>query len=85
MTPDVQVLYGDAWTLAPTLEPASIDCCVTSPPYWGLRDYGHADQFGLEATPQEYVSHHVDLLDRMPSQIRVKRGDDGLSVVEVAA
>ncbi len=33
----------------------SVQCCVTSPPYWGLRDYGHADQIGLEATPEAFV------------------------------
>ena len=49
----------------PPLEPASIDCIVTSPPYWGLRDYGHAGQFGLEPTPQEYVAKLVDLFARL--------------------
>jgi len=38
-----------------------IDCVVTSPPYWGLRDYGHKDQIGLEATPEEYVSKMVEI------------------------
>jgi DNA modification methylase len=32
------------------LPPESVDCCVTSPPYWGMRDYGHQDQIGLEAS-----------------------------------
>lgn len=32
-----------------------IQCCVTSPPYWGLRDYGIKEQYGLESTPEEYV------------------------------
>lgn len=63
--PDISVRYGDAWDLAETLAPASIDCIVTSPPYWGLRDYGHPDQFGLEATPQEYVAKLVDLFSRL--------------------
>lgn len=39
----------------------SVNCCVTSPPYWGLRDYGHAGQIGLEKTPQEYVGKIVDI------------------------
>lgn len=34
----------------------SINCCITSPPYYGLRDYGHKDQIGLEETPEEYVA-----------------------------
>jgi DNA modification methylase len=32
-----------------------VDCCITSPPYWGLRDYGHGEQIGLELTPTAYV------------------------------
>jgi len=59
------VLYGDAWELALTLEPASIDCIVSSPPYFKLRDYGHPGQFGLEPTPQEYVAKLVDLFARL--------------------
>jgi DNA modification methylase len=39
----------------------SINCCVTSPPYWGLRDYGVEGQFGLEKTPEEYVSKMVEV------------------------
>jgi len=65
MTPATDTRYGDSWRLAETLEPASIDCIVTSPPYWGLRDYGHPDQFGLEPTPQEYVAKLVDLFARL--------------------
>ena len=59
------VHYGDAWELALTLEPGSIDCIVTSPPYFKLRDYGHPGQFGLEPTPQEYVAKLVDLFARL--------------------
>ena len=39
----------------------SIDCVVTSPPYWGLRDYSIDGQLGLEATPQEYVASMVEV------------------------
>ena len=39
----------------------SIDCVVTSPPYWGLRDYGIDGQLGLEAMPQEYVASMVEV------------------------
>ena len=42
-----------------------IDCVVTSPPYWGLRDYGHKDQIGLEATPEEYVSKMVEVFQEV--------------------
>lgn len=51
----IQIITGDCRTILKTLPDQSIQCCVTSPPYWGLRDYGHADQIGLEDTPQAYV------------------------------
>ena len=51
----------------------SIHCCVTSPPYWGLRDYGTSDQLGLEETPQEYVDNMVKLF----RQVRRVLKDDG--------
>jgi DNA modification methylase len=41
-----------------TLENESVQCCVTSPPYWGLRDYGVKGQIGLEETPEEYVANY---------------------------
>jgi len=39
----------------------SVNCCVTSPPYWGLRDYGQEEQLGLEKTPEEYVQNIVNV------------------------
>jgi DNA modification methylase len=44
-----------------TLPDNSINCCVTSPPYWGLRNYGHKDQLGLEKTPEEYVAKLIEI------------------------
>lgn len=43
----------------------SIDCCITSPPYWGLRDYKTDGQIGLEATPEEYVSKIVQVFQEV--------------------
>lgn len=57
MTIDIRV--GDALTVLRTLPDESVRCCVTSPPYWGLRDYGVAGQLGLERTPEEYVEKIV--------------------------
>lgn len=51
----VRLLLGDALEVLRTLPDECVDCCVTSPPYYGLRDYGTAGQYGLEATPAEYV------------------------------
>jgi len=57
---DIDKIYqGDALSLLEKLKDNSIDCCVTSPPYWGLRDYGNDNQLGLEKTPEEYVSNMV--------------------------
>ena len=49
----MSLIRGDARFLP--LADESIDCVVTSPPYWGLRDYKHAEQVGLEPTPGEYI------------------------------
>jgi len=50
-----KILQGDCLDILRTLPDESVHCCVTSPPYWGLRDYGHDGQLGLEKTPDEYV------------------------------
>jgi DNA modification methylase len=55
------ILHGDALEMLETLPNESAQCCVTSPPYWGLRDYGVPGQIGLEKTPQEYVEKIVDV------------------------
>lgn len=55
----IRILQGDCRTVLSTIASASINCCVTSPPYFGLRDYGVAGQRGLEATPAEFVDNLV--------------------------
>ncbi len=50
---------GDCRQILPFLPAESIQCCVTSPPYWGLRDYEHPDQLGDEDTPEQYVQNLV--------------------------
>jgi DNA modification methylase len=59
MTVDIRV--GDCLDILRTLDAESVQCVVTSPPYWGLRDYGVAGQLGLEKTPGEYVERMVDV------------------------
>ena len=49
------IFQGDARLVMGQLEPESVNCVVTSPPYWGLRDYGDDGQLGLEPTPEGYV------------------------------
>lgn len=54
-----QVLAGDCRDVLTDLERGSVQTCVTSPPYFGLRDYGHGEQIGLEPTPAEFVDSLV--------------------------
>jgi len=54
-----KIYQGDCLQVLKTLPSESIDCCITSPPYWGLRDYGVEGQLGLEKTPEEYVAKMV--------------------------
>ncbi|NCA78313.1 MAG: site-specific DNA-methyltransferase, partial [Alphaproteobacteria bacterium] len=54
------ILTGDCREILPTLEAESIDCCVTSPPYWGLRNYGMDNQIGDEETLDQYIQTLVD-------------------------
>ncbi len=55
MRDNLTIIQGDCRTALRDMPSESVNCCVTSPPYWGLRDYGHADQIGQEKTPQEFV------------------------------
>jgi DNA modification methylase len=55
----VRILRGDCRDVLKTMDAGSVHCCVTSPPYFGLRDYGHAGQIGLEATPDAFVAEMV--------------------------
>ena len=69
------LVAGDCRAVLPTLDAESVNCIVTSPPYWGLRDYGHGDQIGLEKTPEAYVSELVAVFREVR---RVLRADGTL-------
>ena len=69
----VRILNGDCRTVLASMDAGSVDCCVTSPPYFGLRDYGHADQIGLEPTPDAYVAEMVGVF----REVRRVLADDG--------
>ncbi len=56
-----RLLHGDALKVLKTFATESIDCIITSPPYYGLRDYGVAGQIGLEKTPEEFVQKLVEI------------------------
>lgn len=55
------ILEGDATDVLSQLPDESINCCVTSPPYFGLRDYKHPKQIGLEKTPEQYIDKLVQV------------------------
>ena len=69
----VTIKTGDAREQLRSLDDASIQCCVTSPPYWGLRDYGHPGQLGAEATPEEFTANLVEVFREVRRVIK----DDG--------
>jgi site-specific DNA-methyltransferase (cytosine-N4-specific) len=62
---ELRILSGDCGKLLPSLEENSIQCCVTSPPYWGLRDYDHPDQIGAELSPDIYVQNLVGIFGQL--------------------
>ena len=69
----VSILVGDCRYLLRTLSKKSIQTCVTSPPYFGLRDYGVQGQIGLEQTPDAYVAELVSVFREVRRVLR----DDG--------
>lgn len=68
-----RIEQGDCLTVLRGMDSASVQCCVTSPPYWRQRDYGIHGQLGLEATPEEYV----DRLTAIFSEVRRILSPDG--------
>lgn len=65
-----RILIGDALAELRKLPGESVNCVVTSPPYWGLRNYGVAGQLGLEATPAEYVAKMVEVFREVRRVLR---------------
>ena len=65
-----RIIPGDCIASLRTLPDASVHCCVTSPPYWGLRDYGHDGQIGLESTPEAYVARIVEVFREVRRVLR---------------
>ena len=59
------ILHGTAQEQLKELEPESVDCCITSPPYWALRDYKTPGQLGLEPTFQEYIKKLVEIFSQV--------------------
>ena len=70
----VRILTGDCRTTLASLDAESVQMCVTSPPYFGLRDYGHTGQIGLEPTPDAYAAELVAVFREVRRVLR----DDGV-------
>jgi DNA modification methylase len=66
----IQTLQGDCREILKSLPDNSVNCCVTSPPYFGLRDYQVAGQIGLEETPAEYVAALVEVFREVKRVLR---------------
>jgi DNA modification methylase len=69
----IAVLNGDCRELLDAMPAASVQCCVTSPPYFGLRDYGVRGQIGLEPTTHQYIAEMVAVFRKVRRVLR----DDG--------
>jgi DNA modification methylase len=69
----IKILQGNCINKLKTIADKTYHTCVTSPPYWGLRDYGVDNQLGLEETPQEYVANMVQVFRKVRRVLR----DDG--------
>ena len=65
-----RVIVGDCIESMKGLPDQSVNCCVTSPPYFGLRDYGVDGQIGLEQTPEEYVTKMVEVFREVRRVLR---------------
>jgi site-specific DNA-methyltransferase (adenine-specific) len=69
----IRIETGDCLEVLRGMDAAIVNCCVTSPPYFGLRDYGHEGQIGLEPTPDAYVAKMVEVFREVRRVLR----DDG--------
>ena len=70
-----KIYIGDCLEVLKILPDESVHCCVTSPPYYALRDYGMEEQIGREATPKEYISRLTEVFTEVR---RVLRSDGTL-------
>lgn len=61
----VKILNGDCRTVLKSLPDNSVDCCVSSPPYYGQRDYGHVEQLGLEPDPSVFIAEMVLVFEQV--------------------
>ena len=70
---NINIQTGNCLDILPTMADGSVNCCVTSPPYFGLRNYGNDEQIGLEETPEAFVQALVDVF----REVKRVLADDG--------
>ena len=70
---NIKILYGDCLQTLSSIKEQSVNTCVTSPPYWGLRDYGEDNQLGQEETPEKFVENLVNVFREVHRVLK----DDG--------
>ena len=75
----VRIINADARTLASRIEPKSVQCCVTSPPYYQLRDYRHDSQIGQEKTVPQFIDELVTVF----MQVHTVLKDDGVCWINI--
>ena len=61
----MKIINGDSLKILKTLDTESIDCIITSPPYWQLRDYNISGQIGLEENVEEYIEKLMLIMDEL--------------------
>lgn len=71
---DIQIILGDSRRILADIPDNTFQCCITSPPYWGLRDYDYPDQIGAEDKVEQYVEHLVIVFREVRRTLR----EDGI-------
>ena len=73
------IIIGNSLEKLKELQSSSVQCIVTSPPYWGLRDYDNEEQLGQEKTPEEFVSNLADIFEEGKRVLK----DDGTAWINI--
>jgi len=77
---DATLYTADVLEALQSMPDESVHCVVTSPPYWGLRDYGVPGQVGFERTPEEYVAKMVEVFREIRRALRLGRRAIGIDL-----
>ncbi len=70
MSERITLIQGDCSNELERIDDSSIDCCVTSPPYWNLRNYGDANGLGMDSSPEKYLGHLCDIFNSIYTKLK---------------